>query len=333
MPVYQTRNGQVIDPETWMTNPDDQVYSCWQEFAKQLFWDFQMGEAFIMPMAYGSDGLPQRFRVLPPHLVNVELGRGGRVYSIGSNDLTGEILHIRYKSTISDARGHGPLESALPRLVNIELLQRYVGELAKTGGVPLYWMEIDRRITPSEGQDLLTTWAENRMRNIGQPALVGHGAKLNQARTMDAKEMGLLELSQFDESRLSVLLGVPPFLMGLAGASGSLTYSNIADLYDFHDRSSLRPKVRMVMESLSNWALPRGRSVELNRDDYTRLTIDKRYAAYAVGLREGFLDVDEVRAMERLGPMPQNAGRQTSAPTNNGRQDLTAAKALTGGTN
>jgi phage portal protein BeeE len=89
----------------------------------------------------------------------------------------------------------------------------------------------------------------------------------------------------------------------------------------------------MVMESLSNWALPRGRSVELNRDDYTRLTIDKRYAAYAVGLREGFLDVDEVRAMERLGPMPQNAGRQTSAPTNNGRQDLTAAKALTGGTN
>jgi hypothetical protein len=665
MPVYQTRNGQVIDPETWMTNPDDQVYSCWQEFAKQLFWDFQMGEAFIMPMAYNSDGLPQRFRVLPPHLVNVELGRGGRVYSIGSNDLTGEILHIRYKSTISDARGHGPLESALPRLVNIELLQRYVGELAKTGGVPLYWMEIDRRITPSEGQDLLTTWAENRMRNIGQPALVGHGAKLNQARTMNAKEMGLLELSQFDESRLSVLLGVPPFLMGLAGASGSLcvdtnteiltkrgwrkydeliigtevltlnqetgmsewqplldvsvfdvtnrdmismdmtghssfstndhqwpvlwhgqhqlrqtkdlgvsdalissapcadqpieakytdamvelaawwytegnstytgisrnawlaqsadinpdhcvriraalttlfgppeanrnkrpgwteynyaqangrvicqwrlnrlasdmlweitdniadkvlsrdflysltlaqlelfiqtsiwadgceskftsfkqanderlqifelacalagkttqrhgsdisvtvrkrqaikpvaadrdakrhgrgplirafqwtgrvwcpttpnqtwfarrngtqyfthnTYSNIADLYDFHDRSSLRPKVRMVMESLSNWALPRGRSVELNRDDYTRLTIDKRYAAYAVGLREGFLDVDEVRAMERLGPMPQNAGRQTSAPTNNGRQDLTAAKALTGGTN
>jgi hypothetical protein len=65
MPVYQTRNGQVIDPETWMTNPDDQVYSCWQEFAKQLFWDFQMGEAFVMPMAYNSDGCRSAFGCSP----------------------------------------------------------------------------------------------------------------------------------------------------------------------------------------------------------------------------------------------------------------------------
>jgi hypothetical protein len=190
MPVYQTRNGQVIDPETWMTNPDDQVYSCWQEFAKQLFWDFQMGEAFIMPMAYGSDGLPQRFRVLPPHLVNVELGRGGRVYSIGSNDLTGEILHIRYKSTISMREGTARWKARSRAGERSSCCSAMWATLAKTGGVPLYWMEIDRRITPSEGQDLLTTWAENRMRNIGQPALVGHGAKLNQARTMNAKEMG-----------------------------------------------------------------------------------------------------------------------------------------------
>ena len=65
MPVYRTRGGQMIDPTTWMANPDPTVYSSWHEFAKQLFWDYQLGEAFVLPMATGADGFPVRFRVIP----------------------------------------------------------------------------------------------------------------------------------------------------------------------------------------------------------------------------------------------------------------------------
>ena len=166
--------------------------------------------------------------------------------------------------------------------------------------MPQYWIGVDRRLQRSEATDLLEQWIETRTKYAGYPAMLGSGATLNQSRTMDAKEMALLELSQFNESRIAVLLGVPPFLVGLAGASGSLTYSNIADLFDYHDRSGLRPKVRMAMEALSQWALPDGQSAELNRDDYTRLPIDKRYAAYKVGIEAGFITVDEVRAFERL---------------------------------
>jgi phage portal protein BeeE len=205
-------------------------------------------------------------------------------------------------------------------MTNITLLQRYVGELAKTGGVPLYWMELERRITAGEGSDILERWKETRTKNAGHPALVSGGAKLNQARTMDAKEMGLLELSQFDESRIAILLGMPPFLVGLAGASGSLTYSNIQDLFDFHDRSNLRPDVRMLMESLSAWALPRGQSAELNRDDYTRLPLDKRAQVYNTLFNmvdeetgERAIDIDYIKATERFHGEP-------------------AAEALTGGT-
>src|SRR5262245_4210338 len=97
MPVYRTRNGQMIDPVTWMSNPDPTIYNSWHEFAKQLFWDYMLGEAFVLPMAVGADGFPQNFRVIPPWLVNVEMSGGTRVYSIGHMDVTGEILHIRYK--------------------------------------------------------------------------------------------------------------------------------------------------------------------------------------------------------------------------------------------
>ena len=301
MPVYRLRNGVIIEPTQWMHNPDPTIYSSWQEFAKQLFWDYQaLGEAFVYPMAHGSDGWPIRFRVIPPWLVNVELGVGGRRYKLGSMDVTEDILHIRYKSTTDDAHGHGPLEVAGARMTQIGILQKYATNLAETGGVPLYWLGVERRISPAEGRDLLDSWIESRTKYKGQPAVVGSGATLNQAKTMNAKDMALLEIAQFSESRIAILLGVPPFLVGLAGASGSLTYSNISDLFDFHDRSMLRPEARTVMDALGQWALPRGQDVELNRDDYTRLPLDKRAPAYKTMWEIGAITNEEIREAERF---------------------------------
>lgn len=313
MPVYRMRNNRIIEPVPWMLNPDPTIYSSWQEFFKQVFWDFQMGETFILPMATGGDGKPSRFRVIPPWMMKVEMKSGLREYKLGSLDVTDEILHLRYQSTTVDARGHGPLEVMGARQTQVRLLQKYAHNLAETGGVPLYWIGVDRRISKSEASDLLETWIETRAQNPAHPAVLGANASLNQARTMDAKEMGLLEISQFSESRICVGLGVPPFLVGLAGASGSLTYSNISDLFDFHDRSSLRPKSKSIMTALSDWALVRSQAAELNRDDYTRLPLDKRMAAYKTAIEMGILTPEEVRIMERYYGEP-------------------AAQALTGGT-
>ena len=35
-------------PADWMTNPDPDLYTSWDEFAKQLLWDYQLGEAFVL---------------------------------------------------------------------------------------------------------------------------------------------------------------------------------------------------------------------------------------------------------------------------------------------
>lgn len=316
MPVYRLKDGRIIEPKRWMLNPDPTIYTCWQEMAKQLFWDYQMGEAFVLPFSRDSDGYPTSFRVMPPWLINVEMRDGVRDYKLGNRNVTDRILHIRYQSNTTDARGHGPLEIAGARLTNVALLQRYANTLAETGGVPLYWIGVERRLTKSEGNDLIESWIESRAKNAGHPGILGSNATLNQAKTMNAKDMALMELSQFNESRIAILLGVAPFLVGLAGATGSLTYSNIADLFDFHDRSSLRPKSKMVMESLSGWALPRGQSAELNRDDYTRLPLDKRTAIYKTLVELEILTPEEVRIMERF------YGSSAGA----------AAQALTGGT-
>lgn len=324
MPVYRLVKGRIASPLGWMGNPDPTIYTSWEEFAKQLFWDYMLGEAFVLPMARRSDGYPLRFRVVPPWLVSVELRNGTREYRLGQEDVTGDILHIRYQSNTADAHGHGPLEAAGGRMITAGLLQRYVQSLAETGGTPMYWLTVERRLNESEAQDLLDRWIESRRLRAGQPALVTGGSELHQANSMSARDMTLLEVSQFTESRIAVALGVPAVLQGLPSGD-SMTYSNIGQLFDFHDRSSLRPKARAVMSALSRWALPAGQSVELNRDEYARpSSLKERAEAYKI-LHEiadadgkTALGVEEVRTMERLMGEPE----QSADP---------AALSLTGG--
>lgn len=302
MPVYRLRirSNQVMEPLSWMLNPDPEIYSSWYEFAKQLFWDFQLGEAFVLPMSFYETGRPQTFRVIPPWLVTVEMSGGRRVYRLGSLDVTQDILHIRYKSSTDAARGSGPLEASNARMVAAAVLARYATELAETGGRVHEWLHSERQLTRAQAEELRERWLDARVRNPSAPAVLSGGVELHQAQSMSAKDLALLELAQFTESRIATMLGVPAFLVGLPSGGDSMTYSNVSSLFDYHWRSSLRPKAQAVMQALSGWALPRGQSVELNRDDYTRPAFGERVEAYVKLASIGAITVDEIRTMERL---------------------------------
>jgi HK97 family phage portal protein len=327
MPVYRIRGGRVLPPTTWMTNPDPDIYTDWSEFAKQLFWDFQaVGEAFVLPMSRAADGWPYTLRVVPPPLMTVEMGGGRRVYKIGTLDVTDEILHIRYKSTTDTPRGCGPLESGRARQVYLSVLARYAAEIAD-GAIPKYVLQTEQPLTRTQAQDLLEQWWESRMMNLGEPwkPAVLSGGVTAKPLQLTPQEMGLSEQAQYNEARIAVLLGVPPFLLGLPTGE-SMTYSNVSQVFDFHDRRYLKTAATRVMSALSGWALPRGQSAELNRDEYSRPALLERATAYEKLSALGALNSQEIRVMERL----TDADPPDEAAGNDGG-DLVAAAALTGG--
>jgi HK97 family phage portal protein len=260
--------------------------------------------------------------VVPPWLVNVEMGAGGRVYKIGQMDVTDDILHIRYKSQTDSAHGIGPLEAGGPRAVAAGLLVKLVSTIAEQGGLPPYFLTTEQRMTREQANDQLTEYVDSRIRNSGRPALLSNGVKPS-TLTMSVKEMSLLEIGQWTESRIAILLGVPPFLVGLPSGGDSMTYSNVTQLFDFHDRASLRAKATHVMTALSGWVVPRGTSVELNRDEYSRPALAERAQAYEKLVGIGALSAEEVRTMERFtGDAPE---------LDQSEQDNLALAALTGG--
>lgn len=301
MPVYRTQAGRVTGPKSWMLNPDPTIYSSWYEFAKQLFWDFQLGEAFVLPVAMGSDGYPLTFRVIPPWLMDVEMRGGMRSYRLGGPqgpDVSAEVLHIRYKSRTDCARGIGPLDAAGCRLTSAGVLARYTSDLV-SAPPPYMTLETDQLLNATDAQDLLDQWVTARASNRGHPAVLDGGVKLN-THQLNPKDMALLELSQFTDSRIAVMLGVPPFLAGLPAGGDSMTYSNVESLFDFHDRSGLKPMVAAVMSAFSNWALPRGQAAELNRDEYTRPSLGDRVTAYKTLVEMQAMTAEQVAEIERL---------------------------------
>ena len=316
MPVYRTRSGQIIDSPQWMTNPDPLIYNSWAEFAKQLFWDYMMGEVFVLALSHDSSGWPASFRVIPPAMMKVEMGPAGREYKIGNTPMPAEdVLHIRYKSTTTSPHGVGPLESAGARVTAAGVLGRYVTDMVQSGGVPHYALTTDQKINKAEAAEMLQAWIDSRTKNLGQPAFLGGGVKI-ETYQKSAKDMALLELSQWNESRIAVQLGVPPFLCGLPSGGDSLTYTSAQMLFDFHDRSSLRTKAVSVMSALSNWAVPRGQAVELNRDEYTRPGFLERAQGWKLLQEAGAVSADDIRAAERFeGPAPMPAVALTGGDT------------------
>jgi len=298
MPPYLTRDGQVIPARSWMGNPDPDKYVSWDDFAKEAFWEYQLGEVFILCMARDFNNQPARFRVIPAAYVDVRSDG----FWIGSFRVPDEdMLHIQYTRQPGSLRGVGPLEAGGARMTAAATLSRHVAGLVESGIAPPYYIQTDKPLTKDQAVGVLDGYIETRADRPGQPAIMSGGAKLDAPPTKSAKEMALVELAQFTDSRIAILLGVPPFLVGLPSGGDSMTYSNVSSLFDFHERASLGPKVSAVTAAISRWALPRGTMFDLNRDAYTRPSAVDR-ATYYKTLSEipDVITGPEIRTMERM---------------------------------
>ena len=293
-------------PADWLNNPDPDIYQSWHGFARQLFWDYQCGEVFVVATAYYANGYPARFHVVPPWMVNSEVGAGGQLtHRIGSLDVTADMLHIPYKIDVGEAHGHGPLEVGAGRLVAANAMARYATNVAAAGGVPNAVLTHPQNLNRTQAQDLQAAWVEARMSSMGLPAVLSGGIDFK-TLSFSPKDAALIELAQFNESRIAVLLGVPPFLVGLPSGGDPMTYANTQWVFVYHWRAGLSPKANAVMGALSSWLLPRGTTIELNRDEYVKAELLERAQTWAMlnGITDSegnpVLTVAEIRELERF---------------------------------
>jgi HK97 family phage portal protein len=311
MPPYRLVGQTVVEPLPWMINPQPEVYTGWIEAMRQVVASFWTGEAFLWATSRYADDTVRTWVVLNPGWVEVELEGHVRTYYLGGNgngdgiDITDDVLHIRYLSWPGLARGIGPLAALATNLFGVQAMEAYQANLAVRGGIPWGALVAPGNLTNDQATDMRERFVAARMSAMGAPAVLSGGVQL-QPFAINPKDMALLELRQFDEGRIATLLGVPPTLLGLPTGDRSLTYRNAESIYDFHWRAYLRPRAAEIMEAISQWALPRTQSVELNRDEYVRPDLNGRANAYATlfnlsdELGRRAITIPEIRAAERF---------------------------------
>jgi HK97 family phage portal protein len=303
MPTVVSKAGSLQASPSWLINPQPQLYTQWAEFVRQACWSYwAVGEVFIICTSRFQDsGYPRTFMILDPWLVNAEIKDGLRAYSVNGIDVTDEILHIRYSSWPGDARGHGPLEVAGERITAARVLMRYASDLASAGGVPWGILTSKMRMTKAESEKLKRQWVEAARSRLGAPAILDADLNLQITQTTP-RDMTLTDLQKFAEARVAVLLGVPPYLLGLPSGADSLTYSNVNSIFDYWWRITLKPHGQYIMHALSEWALPGHVDLILNASAYTQPPALERAQYYQIMAALGAMSVDEIRAAESLSP-------------------------------
>jgi HK97 family phage portal protein len=305
MPPYLKGAAPTLSAD-WLNNPNPSLYTSWEEFGKALFWDYQLGEAFVLATSRYSTGWPARFHVVPPWMVEVTLLGGVRTYEIGGDDVTDDILHIRYQSRADLAHGVGPLEAGWRRMIAAQMLVQYGTKLAAAGGVPAGVLQHPEELSAAQAAQLQADWVAARMAAMGEPAVLSGGITFTPTQVNPA-EMALTALLDREEGRIAHLLGVPSELVGIPTQTDPMTYKNVTMWFDMHWRTGLRPKAQHVMSALSGWALPRGTVVELNRDEYVAAEpLERAQTAQILNsivdpaTGQPALTVQEIRATERL---------------------------------
>ena len=310
-PVYGMKGVQVTRLPEWSNNPEPEIYSDWVEAAKQVFNTLQStGEAILWATGRAglhNDGPVARWVCLNPEFVNIEWADGEVQYSFQGDPLdSADVVHIKYQSYPMNLRGIGPLEWAARNVMSAAALEQMGSDLATRGGVPWGIIKHPRHLNGPEATELQNRWVTAARSRAGAPAILSGGIEL-QTLTISPKEMALLDMRIFDETRIAAALGVPPYLVGLPQDQSS-PYSNVQGIFDYHWRATLRPLSHTVAAAISYKWLPRGTVLEFNRDEYVKPAMFERAQTYELLNRirdeqdNPAMTVDEIRLAERLLP-------------------------------
>lgn len=300
MPPYIVKGTEPQPDLPWIDNPEPEVYPSWNAWAKEAWWCLvTCGEVFLYATESDNTGRPSRWMNLNPSFVNVDRIAGAIEYRVGGVVINpADVLHIKYVSWPGDLRGHGPLEVAGARLLAISAMLGYMANQATTGGIPPAILKHPKRLNRAQMKQMQTDWVEARMSALGLPAVLSDGTELD-LLSPQLKDATISEAEKFSEARVSTLLGVPPFLMGLPSGDAG-TYVNSTNIFDFHWRAYLRPRAEQMVTAMSGWILPAGEALELNRDEYIRPGMFERSQSYAMLIAAGVVTPEQVAQLERF---------------------------------
>ncbi|MGW2261443.1 phage portal protein [Streptomyces sp. NPDC001780] len=216
-----------------------------------------------------------------------------------------DIVHIPWVVMPGRVVGLSPV-AAFARTINVGLTTTQYGlSWFENGGTPPSTMKNSQKaINPDEAEEISDRLAA-RVR-ARKPLVFGSDWDFN-ALTVSPEESQFIETMRLNASQIAAIYGVPPEMVG-GDSGGSMTYANVEQQAINFVNFTLRPWLVRLETKLSA-LMPGKEFVRFNVDAMIRTDLISRYQAHGMALDQGWQNVDGIRALEDLSPLPDGQGQ------------------------
>lgn len=214
-------------------------------------------------------------------------------WTIGGEMFTpDELLHVSFGNRSGELLGRGVLAQYAESLGGFVAAERHSANYFASGTLPPAVLQSPTVVEQPQADELKEKWRE--MTSTREPVILPMGYLLTPV-VSNAEQSQLVESRTWNAELCAMVLGIPPWKLGLEGPT--MTYQNVetADI-DFI-RDSADRYGRPLAEAFGKWLMPRGTSVVFDYAD--RMRADQRTTADVLTAYTGaeIITKDEARAV------------------------------------
>ena len=244
---------------------------------------------------------------LHPTDVSVSVDENGKIYYLYKSKTYSarDIKHLKlwHSPSPTSLLGEGPLQRHRSVLRSALDLHNYADNWFRTAAVPTGTLTTSEFLSADVAKQNKEAFvASQQERSI---AVLSSGLKYDSI-ALSPEQAQFLENQKFITRQIAMMFGVPTMYLGMGIEGQGMTYVNgnedRAKLFE----DGLQQYIVRIQQAITD-LLPRGQYAEFNLTEFLRPNVKTRYESYAIGLTNNFLTVPEVREMEGMTEITQEA--------------------------
>jgi HK97 family phage portal protein len=215
-----------------------------------------------------------------------------------------QVWHLRGLSA-DGIKGINPIEQAKEPIGLALATEKHGAKLFRNGAMPSGVLKHSKLLSEKAQANLKTSFEErySGTENAHRPMILEEGMDWASI-SMNSEDAQFLETRKYQRSEIASIFRVPPHKIGDLDKA---TFSNIEQQSIEFVTDSLLPWLRRWEQSIAlNLIAPAERSYTFAEhlvDGLLRGDIASRYAAYAIGRQNGWLNANDVREKENMDPI------------------------------
>jgi len=281
------------------------------------------GNAYGLVVARSNDGSPKRVQWLNPERVVIDETGPKPVFRYNGSIVPDvDMKHIPAYAMPGTVKGLSPIGACSMLADTGAATQKMMRDWFAGRGIPGVTAQNTSKVLSAAEAETVSDRLRARMRT-GQPFVHGSDWDIN-FMSLPADDAGFVSSAKLNATQVATIYGIPPEMIG--GETGSsLTYSTVEMNQHNLAALTLRPWLAKLEQEFSSW-IYRPRYVRFNVDAMIRVDVKTRYDIHQIAREIGMRNVDEIRALEDLTPLPDGQGqdynpllKSTPAPTKESR--------------